>query len=662
MLDGVAETFRDAVLQFCEHPSLRFHWLKYLPSKSISQPFWAKLLPKILKLLKDTPILLSRSGKSWKRPSQLKRLTLDALDHDQKPLFNDLPNELYLSDGYGSLEPDALTMLGNQYITIDELLERVKADLMNANSKMKSSMTSKSWHERSADLLLTSFKKNYSQQCQQIRSLCLIPLRDGSWVSSIVGKTFYPEDGRVPVPTDLGIQLVDPRALEVPSRVALFSELGVRAPKSQGVINLIIGRYNKFNAVDLQHSIEHLRYLYWKLPKDHKSLDRSIYVRDHANQPVYRAFLTFGNKDLIVDDLYFESDDMYGASRLLMELKNDKEIIAPGFPVHFINKAYLEAVSSKARQNDTSWGDWLANFAEIRRIPRLVMKGDDTKLSGVFSYILDWRGDKIVGTLKAHWNSYSQLMNEEILSTLSQASVPCDGIADTSLAETYFPLSNLKDSCAKLGVEPAVPFLKLPTELNEKSLAEWDFLKTLQVRYKADLDFYIHILRYLRSSTGTLSKREEDSLFATYEAIGKYSREDDYPRLRLVLPHIFNMPLMTDSLIFAETKAVYVPQNGSGNTLWVMPKQCVWEAPNFLDVRYSLAIAGRYRDSSRLKHLFNTILEIQNAGWDEYVLQVTDEKRRGEPHVELSTIYRQICEECSDEHSWELIRQVETIC
>ena len=108
--------------------------------------------------------------------------------------------------------------------------------------------------------------------------------------------------------------------------------------------------------------------------------------------------------------------------------------------------------------------------------------------------------------------------------------------------------------------------------------------------------------------------------------------------------------------MFAGMKAVYVLPNGSGNAQWVMPKQCVWEAPEFLDVRYSLASAGRYRDSSRLKHLFNIILEIHNAGWDEYVLQVTDEKRRGEPHVELSSIYNQIFNECSDESSWELIR------
>ena len=534
LLDGVAETFRDAVLHFCDHPSLRFHWMAYLPSESISQSFWAKLLPKILKLLKDTPILLSRSGKCWKCPGQLKRLTHDALDDDQKPLFDDLPKELYLSSGYNSCEQAAFTMLGIQHVNVEELLERVKADLTNTNSKIKSPLTSKSWHTRSADLLLTPFEKNWSRSSPLIKDLSLIPLRNGSWVSSTIGQVFYPEDNSVPVPTDLGLRLVDPRALEVPSRKALFSKLGVRTPKSEEVNKLIVGKYDRFNAVDLCHSIEHLRYMFWKPRKDQKTLDRTIYVKDHANRPVYRAFLTFGKEELIVDDLYFESDDVYGPAKLLTKLKMGEDIIAPGFPVHFINEAYLKAVSSTARQNDISWKDWLANFAEIRRIPRLASRRDVTKLSEVFSYILEKRRDKIVGTLKAHWSSYSQLMNEEILRTLSETHVPCDGTAETSLAKSYFPLSKLKKSCARLGVEAAVPFLKLPTELNENSLGEWDFLKALHVRYTADLDFYIHILRHLRASAGNLSKQEEDCLFTIYEKIERHSRGDDYPQLRLV--------------------------------------------------------------------------------------------------------------------------------
>lgn len=118
------------------------------------------------------------------------------------------------------------------------------------------------------------------------------------------------------------------------------------------------------------------------------------------------------------------------------------------------------------------------------------------------------------------------------------------------------------------------------------------------------------------------------------------------------------MLLTTDSPIFADLRAVYVPMNGSSNFQWTTPKKCVWEAPKFLDVRHSLATVRRYRDSSRLKCLFNVILEIHNAGCSEYLRQVVYEKRCREPRVELSTVYTHILEETPDEQSWELIRYV----
>ena len=102
--------------------------------------------------------------------------------------------------------------------------------------------------------------------------------------------------------------------------------------------------------------------------------------------------------------------------------------------------------------------------------------------------------------------------------------------------------------------------------------------------------------------------------------------------------------------------AVYVPTRGAREAHWVRPKKCVWEAPSFLSVRYSLATAGHYRDSSRLKHLFNAILEIHNAGWNEYVLQIQHEKKQREPHVELSIIYSHILEEGPGEQLWDVIR------
>ena len=62
--DGVAEAFRDAVVQFCQQPNdIRFQWIKYLPVATISDSFWVNLLPEIIANLKFAPILLSRSGR-----------------------------------------------------------------------------------------------------------------------------------------------------------------------------------------------------------------------------------------------------------------------------------------------------------------------------------------------------------------------------------------------------------------------------------------------------------------------------------------------------------------------------------------------------------------------------------------------------------------------
>ena len=102
--------------------------------------------------------------------------------------------------------------------------------------------------------------------------------------------------------------------------------------------------------------------------------------------------------------------------------------------------------------------------------------------------------------------------------------------------------------------------------------------------------------------------------------------------------------------------AVYVPARGSRKAQWVTPKTCVWEGPGFLNVMHSLATAGHYRNSSRVKHLFNAILEIQNAGWNEYVLQVQNEKQQREPHVELSIIYSHILKEGPGGELWDIIR------
>lgn len=177
-----------------------------------------------------------------------------------------------------------------------------------------------------------------------LESLPLVPLLDGSWVSVTSKSIFHPDSDGVPVPTDLGLQLVAPQALKKSARKSLFKEFGLQHCVPKDVIALILKKYNRCYNVPLQDSVSHLRYLYWHLPKEQRDLPKTLYLKDQQSQSVYRAFVTYDRE--IVDDLYFETDGTYDPKQLSAQVKSGSEIIRPGFPLHLINRAYIETVPS----------------------------------------------------------------------------------------------------------------------------------------------------------------------------------------------------------------------------------------------------------------------------------------------------------------------------
>ena len=534
---GVAEAFRDAVLQLCQQPNdLRFQWIKYLPGATISDSFWANLLPQIIAHLQIAPILLSRSGRCWKLPSQLKWVPPSFEDEHGVPLFDDLLDELYLSPFYKSDDKPTLRTLGVKDVTIRDMLPRIIADLHSSNSKYKSSTTGESWHNRTATLLIRPFEKNQPIK-KELRSLPLIPLLTGEWVSSSVqhrAEIYYPySETGVPVPTNIGLSLLDPKAYMSDSRKTLFSNFGVEYCDPGQVIQCITNCYSKWNNVNLMSSVEHIRYLYWHLPEGQKSLDVRIYLRDQADVPVYRKFVTLGIPDLIVDDIYLETEQVFGVKSLSQKVTDGKRI-SPRFPVHFINKAYLDAVPPEARRFDLSWNEWLETVARVRSVPRLVDFRDPLKLSPLFQHIVSNRPAKLVGTLKAYWTEFQDLMQEEIIQALSEAKVRCENVEDTPLWETYLPTAELKQRTSDLDLSHAVPFIKIRSALS-KDLADWQFLKLFHVGCEADLGFYLEALQiYSDLADGKVVL--EKNLLAVYGEIERHSKVDDYDQVRLVAP------------------------------------------------------------------------------------------------------------------------------
>ena len=542
--DGVAEAFRDAVLQLCQQPNdLRFQWIKYLLGPTISDSFWASLLPQIIAHLQVAPILLSRSGRCWKLPSQLKWVPPSCEDEYGVPLFDDLLDELYPSPFYNSSDKSTLTTLGVKALTMEDMLPRIRADLHSLRSKYKDSTTVESWHNRTAELLMRPFEKDQPTRIE-LHSLPLIPLLTGEWVASSTqhnpfafgairrAEIYYPNsETGIRLPTDIGLSLLDPKAYMNASRKTLFSKLGVKYCDPGQVIQGITNCYSKWNNVNLMSSVAHIRYLYWHLPEGQKSLDVRIYLKDQADIPVYGKFVTLGKPDLIVDDIYLETEQDYGMKDLTKQVTDGKIMISPSFPVYFINKAYLDAVPPEAPLFDISWKDWLKTVAGVRSVPRLVDSRNPLKLSRIFKHIVSNRPTKLVGTLKTYWTEYQGLMLEEIVQALSEAKVRCENVKDTPLRETYLPTAELKQRTSDLGLSHLLPFIKLPYKLSH-DLADWQFLKLFHVGCEADLGFYLEALEFVDSDL--MDGKEIQYLLAVYREIERHSKVDDYDQVRLV--------------------------------------------------------------------------------------------------------------------------------
>ena len=532
ILTGIAETFKDAVLQFCGHHTLQFQWMRYLPDSNISGEFWAPLLAEIIRLLKDTPILRPRSGRALKKPHQLRWQANTTVDCNGNPLFDDiLQKELYLSPQYLGENTRSFGLLGVQVITVNETLERVHADLSNPFSRMKSIVTSEDWHTRSARLLMEYLDQYGLETSQQVRNLNLIPLQDSTWVSGASGVIYNPCSDGVPIPTDLGLRVIQAEPLKNRERKALFSKLGVADGPPSYVISRIFNRYNLGAPINLESAVMHLRYLYWELPVHQEELPHQVHLVDQNGIAVFRKFITDG-KSRIVDDLYFESDDEYSFPKLLEGGRSRDTTTVPGFHIRYINRVYMDTKPLLMRKDHISWQDWLEAMGRVRRIPRLT-DPSDRQLSDVFSYIIKHRSDKLVGTLKAHWDTYKS-MRPEIKTILSQAKVPCENMLSVPLGSTYMPFVNLKKICIELGVEGKLPFLRAPGQVDDNGEDDWKYLREFGVRQRAGLEFYLDILRQVvglnRNVCTDLSAMTKTRLFLVYNEIlrcskGKRNRE-----------------------------------------------------------------------------------------------------------------------------------------
>ena len=491
--------------------------MRYLPSDSISDEFWKNLRPKIISLLTET-----RCIRSWREslhvPGQLYYIGSKYRDKHGEPLFTDLTfDDKYLSRFYDKDDFLSLSPLGTVKMHLKILIQIIRVDLAHPNSRMKDPVTEEDWHTRTARLLLLLSKRTL-HGTDMLKSLGFIPLQNNSWVSynTLPDRIYLPTTGKIPIPTDLGINLIQPAPALNVARKDLFLEIGVKNAPPTSIIALITRKYRATFKCTVTHSISHLRYLYWNLPKDTTSLDKNIYLINQDDLPVFR------NTEQI-DNIYFEEENEYYGPRQLFQTLSTQHATQP--VIHFLNAEYLGAVPEEACHNNKSWKLWLEEFAGVKSYLQIQNPRLDT-ISDEFKYILDHKPEKVVGLLKRYWLFYEKQLTSATISLIGQSKVPHEGDLEHLLEDTFLPLPRLKKVVEELNIDNFL-FLTLPEVLTETNGDEWLFLEQFGVTTSDDIHFYVAALAGIEIDNYVSESSFIMSLFRIYESIERTCLSQD---------------------------------------------------------------------------------------------------------------------------------------
>lgn len=524
ILKGVAQAFRSAMVGFYTHPSLRYQWMRYLPQDSVVDEFWKGLTDLLKETLKETPLLESWSGKGPYIPTKLQRLQHEVCDGFGNPLLADLANEVYLSRKYTEGDFQILKQLGTQFLSVGNFLDRLEVDLGSANSRWRSMTEIGDWRTRMCNTLLMLFPNSDRQSIPGcLQALKLIPMYNNTWRPSGANLFFHSTQDflstqDVPIPTDLNLSLVNPIAFKNDAWIKLLVKLGVTRCASDEVIKSISVRYSsqRLDGITQDNRIAHIRYLYWFLPQDVLSLDKRIRFADHNNNLLSRE-----------TSLYFpDVHDSYSPAELF---KKDGKL--PGYSVHYLHSTYLEAVDATVACNGRSWIAWLEDVAGVCRAPKLCGDGPH-KISGEFQYIIKYRSDKFLGTLKCYWAHYKASI-ADVAQELSDSEVDLENSGKDVLTAAFLPFPKLKRIAAELHVDQALGFISMSEKLQDEELTNWKFLEQLNyTHFENDLFFYSSVLiTFVELNQALQTSSIESSLYTIYNKIQSLCHEDlEYAR------------------------------------------------------------------------------------------------------------------------------------
>ncbi|KAJ4267510.1 hypothetical protein NW762_003617 [Fusarium torreyae] len=625
LLNGIADCFIKAIQEFCQHPTLQYQWMRWLPQRN-SYPwdsFWSGLLERIEERIQEVKILRTLGTGRLDFIHKLCRLQPWLRDKNGDPLFTDIDEEVYLAKEYSRDDLKLLEPYGLESVSPSDVIARVENDLGKdlEASRMKNPATDNEWHSLAARaLILLKNTATLGAAQDRLKRLELIPLENGEWVSASSGPLYYSHSsGQLAIPDDLDLSLVDPDAAKNPDRRALFDKFGVIEALVKDVRSLILGKrlVPMADEAALAASVSHLNFLYLSegLLEDGDPLaslrDYRVYDQDmKACSPIRQ-------------DVYITTDDEYGPSELL---KSDSD--TTGFAASFLHDAYLDKEPATPQGCEWTWEEWMQLRLSLRRHLRLTQKNAQGRLeiSPVFRFIERHRPECLLGALQRVWGfeRAEVTASTEIVNELRDMEVSCKGGNEFSLSEplstTYLPLPELEGKHSRYAEDEDFVFLDLGEPIISSTYrTKWGFLvDDLGVGHTDDLKFYLSILRTIRYSNTVAGIRRDTRVLDLYEVIHARCRE-------------------ADSFLDSQAEArqainngnlIYIPAHDSSPATWTSSDKCLWNAREDMQTAYPLAHLYRTTfhrsedDLDVLRQFFKTTLGVQDCSWEDYLNEI----------------------------------------
>ncbi|KAH4095486.1 hypothetical protein HBH46_167370 [Parastagonospora nodorum] len=638
LYDEVANTFATAVsgtFATSDH-ALRYAWLDYLPEKAMDHP-WKTLYSALLERIQVQNVFQTMERRQFKSLLQVRDVATAAL-YQGKPILSDLADDVYLASEYTYSHKQRLVELGLKSITWFEFLDRLQADLVSAQSKIRTTNSADPWHEAFAKLMVIPFRtqsRNLDAVRDRIKKLALIPLTGrNQWTGapniSFGGSTnvYFAFTGTTPIPERLSLRLLDKIASQNQTRRAFYKALGVEDCPKETVFAMI-----KLHHTHLESdgAVDDLRYMY------HQGYDlddsRSWVCVSAFHSPRYAT----GARDL---ELYLPSDGEFDMYNLLpSHASNMASSLRPSHSGYSIlSHEIFHAEPAAVRVNELDWKAWLVRATGAMYFPPLShhkSTGSFLTLSAGLSTVLKQNPAKFLSTLRAHWSVY-QHSAHVVAAELGCCSVPCKSGKSMSLNTTYLPTTETLAEIDRFGLdEDNFPLLALPEgTLDETSYRSWKFLEDFGVCSKPDMEFYKQAI---------VSKFEElePELFEVveiYRSIASLATLADYTSLRSLFHD--------DYLIW-----------DSHETLWVGSSECLLDGPEF--ITFKSVLSRSYERDDLLDGFFANILDISGLLLEQILDEITYRHENCPDDTGIPImhdIYAFLASKASNDDDWRIIK------